>query len=102
MRPANLKQKILKTVEEMPQDVSFEEVMERLYLFSPKDQDDLFWNQEEQLQKNQPALERLKKRMERHQQMSDEEAEARKKFFADFKSILNEGRLPGQKLYSEE
>lgn len=31
MTPANLKQKILKTVEEMPQDVSFEEVMERLY-----------------------------------------------------------------------
>ena len=31
MKPANLKQKILKTVEEMPQNVSFEEVMERLY-----------------------------------------------------------------------
>ena len=31
MTPANLKQKILKTVEQMPQDVSFEEVMERLY-----------------------------------------------------------------------
>jgi uncharacterized protein YjcR len=91
MTSANLKQKILKTVEEMPQDVSFEEVMERLYFLYQKNQDDLLWNQEEQLQKNQPALERLKKRMERHQQMSDGEAEARTKFFADFKSILNEG-----------
>ena len=102
MIPANLKQKILKTVEEMPPDVSFEEIMERLYFLYQKNQDNLLWNQEEQLQKNQPALKRLKKRMERHQQMSDEEAEARKKFFADFKRILDEGRLPGQKLYSEE
>ena len=102
MTPANLKQKILKTVEEMPQDVSFEEVMERLYFLSSKNQDNLPWNQEEQLQKNQPALERLKKRMARHQKMSDEEAEARTKFFADFKTILDQGRLPGQKLYSEK
>jgi hypothetical protein len=102
MIPANLKQKILKTVEEMPPDVSFEEIMERLYFLYQKNQDNWLSNQEEQLQKNQPALKRLKKRMERHQQMSDEEAEARKKFFADFKRILDEGRLLGQKLYSEE
>ena len=56
-------------------------------------------NQEEQLQKNQSALERLKKRMERHQQMSDEEAKARENFFADFKSIIDEARLLGRKLY---
>lgn len=102
MTPANFKQKILKTVEEMPQDISLEEVIERLCLLHPTKKDNLPWNQEEQLQKNQPALELLKKRMARHQQMSDGEAEARKEFFADFKSILDEGRLPEQKLYSEE
>ena len=102
MKPVNLKQRILKTIEEMPQDVSFEEVMDRLYFLYQNNQDNLLWNQEAQLKKNQPALERLKKRMERHQQMRDEETEARTQFFTDFKRILDEGRLPGQKLYSEE
>ena len=56
----------------------------------------------EQLRKNQSAIALLKKRIERNQKMSEEESNQREEFLADFKKIIDEQRLPGQKLYSQE
>ncbi len=55
-----------------------------------------------QLRKNQSAIALLKKRIERNQKMSEEESNQREEFLADFKKIIDEQRLPGQKLYSQE
>lgn len=60
MTPANLKQKILKTVEEMPQDVSFEEVMERLY-FLYKVEKGLQQVESDNILSHQQAKQNLKK-----------------------------------------
>ena len=60
------------------------------------------WNREEQLRKNKSAIALLKKRIERNQKMSEEESNQREEFLADFKKIIDEQRLPGQKLYSQE
>ncbi|GAA6619252.1 hypothetical protein [Scytonema sp. NUACC26] len=59
------------------------------------------WDREEQLQKNLTALELLKKRRERYQNMSEDESKLRAEFFENFKKTVDSERLPGQKLYSE-
>lgn len=59
------------------------------------------WDREKQLQKNQRAMELLQKRMEKHKHMSDTESLQRQQFFEQFKKIFDEQRLPGHKLYSE-
>ncbi|MBF2014657.1 MAG: hypothetical protein VKN72_14080 [Nostocales cyanobacterium 94392] len=57
------------------------------------------WDKEQQLQKNQKAIALLAKRIQQHQNMSDEEAREREEFFEEFKQIIDEQRSPGQKLY---
>lgn len=59
------------------------------------------WDKEKQLQKNQRAMELLAKRIEQHKHMSDAESLQRQEFFEEFKKIVDQERLPGQKLYSE-
>ena len=60
------------------------------------------WDREEQLGKNQPAIELLKKRIARNQLMSEAESEQRKEFLADFKKTVDEQRVSERKLYSPE
>lgn len=68
---------------------------------SPTPSHESGWDRDEQLQKNQAALELLKKRRERHQNLSEDESKRREELFADFKNIVDSERLPGQKLYSQ-
>ena len=60
------------------------------------------WNREEQFRKNQPAIELLKKRIERNKLMSDEESKQRSEFLTDFKKTVDEQRVSERKLYSPE
>jgi hypothetical protein len=59
------------------------------------------WDKDEQLQKNQTAIALLAKRIERHQNMSEEESKEREELFEEFKQRIDSERLPGQKLYSQ-
>ncbi|GAA6618213.1 hypothetical protein NUACC26_040240 [Scytonema sp. NUACC26] len=58
------------------------------------------WDKDEQLRKNQKAIALLAKRIERHQNMSEEESKEREELFEEFKLRIDAERLPGQKLYS--
>ena len=60
------------------------------------------WNREEQFRKNQPAIELLKKRIERNKLMSDEESKQRSEFLTDFKKTIDAQRVSERKLYSPE
>ena len=59
------------------------------------------WDKDEQLRKNQKAIALLAKRIERHQNMSDEESKEREELFEEFKFRIDANRLPDQKLYSQ-
>ena len=59
------------------------------------------WDKDEQLRKNKKAIALLAKRIERHQNMSDEESKERAELFEQFKFRIDANRLPGQKLYSQ-
>ncbi len=56
------------------------------------------WDREEQLQKNQPAIKLVKKRIERHKLMSEEESKQRAEFFVDFQKTIDAERSV-RKLY---
>ena len=60
------------------------------------------WDREEQLRKNQPAIELLKKRIARNKLMSDEESKQRAEFLTDFQKTVDEQRVSERKLYSPE
>ncbi len=56
------------------------------------------WDLQKQLQKNQPAVELLRERIERHKLMSEEESKQRAEFFNDFKKTIDAERSV-RKLY---
>ncbi len=58
------------------------------------------WDKDKQLRKNQKAIALLAQRIERHQNMSEEESKEREELFDKFKQRIDSERLPGQKLYS--
>jgi hypothetical protein len=60
------------------------------------------WDREEQLRKNQPAIELLKKRIARNKLMSDAESNQRAEFLADFQKTVDEQRVSERKLYTPE
>ncbi|WP_019504693.1 hypothetical protein [Pleurocapsa sp. PCC 7319] len=60
------------------------------------------WDREEQLRKNQPAIELLKKRIARNQLMSEEESNQRSEFLTDFQKTVDEQRVSERKLYTPE
>ncbi|MEO0012489.1 MAG: hypothetical protein RLZZ535_878 [Cyanobacteriota bacterium] len=60
------------------------------------------WDREEQLRKNQPEIELLKKRIARNQLMSEEESDKRTKFLTDFQKTVDEQRVSERKLYTLE
>jgi hypothetical protein len=60
------------------------------------------WDPEEQIRKNQPAIELLKKRIARNKLMSDEESNRRSEFLTDFQKTVDEQRVLERKLYSPE
>lgn len=76
-------------------------VKEHLKLKSSKNHNDV-WDREEQLRKNQPAIELLKKRIERNQLMSEAESDRREEFLTDFKKTVDEQRVSERKLYSPQ
>ena len=55
---------------------------------------------EEQLQKNQSAMNLLRGLIE--EEVSEEESKQRESYFDSFKEIVDNERLPGHKLYSKE
>ena len=55
---------------------------------------------EEQLEKNKPAMELLKKWME--EEISEEEAQARRQDFEKLKEIIDSFRPEGHKLFTEQ
>lgn len=76
-------------------------VKEHLQLKSNKNHNGV-WDTEEQLRKNQPAIELLKKRITRNKLMSDAESKQRAEFLADFQKTVDEQRVSERKLYSPE
>ncbi len=65
-------------------------------------QNNIAWDREEQIRKNQPAIELLKKRIARNKLMSEEESNQREEFFSDFQKTVDEQRVSERKLYSLE
>jgi hypothetical protein len=65
-------------------------------------QNNIAWDREEQIRKNQPAIELLKKRIARNKLMSEEESNHREEFFSDFQKTVDEQRISERKLYSSE
>jgi hypothetical protein len=59
------------------------------------------WDREKQLQKNQRAMKILAEQIEHYKNISDSEAIERKEFFERFKQTVDAERPEGQKLYSE-
>lgn len=55
---------------------------------------------EEQLQKNQSAMELLRGWLE--EEVTKEELKQRESYFESFKEIVDSGRLPERKLYPQE
>lgn len=55
---------------------------------------------EEQLQKNQSAMQLLRGWIE--EKVSEEELKQRESYFEDFKEIVDNERMPEHKLYSKE
>ncbi len=55
---------------------------------------------EEQLQKNQSAMQLLRGWIE--EEISEDESKQRKSYFESFKKIVDNERMPGHKLYSQE
>jgi hypothetical protein len=76
-------------------------IKEQLNLKSNKNHNGV-WDREEQLRKNQPAIELLKKRIARNQLMSEEESDKRAKFLTDFQKTVDEQRVSERKLYTPE
>ena len=60
------------------------------------------WDTEEQIRKNQPAIELLKQRIARNKLMSEEESNQRAKFLADFEKTVDEQRMGERELYSPQ
>ncbi len=60
------------------------------------------WDREEQIRKNQPAIELLKKRIAKNKLMSEEESRQRAEFLADFQQKVDEQRISERKLYSSQ
>lgn len=60
------------------------------------------WDREEQIRKNQPAIELLKKRIAKNKLMSEEESRQRAEFLADFQQKVDEQRISQRKLYSPQ
>ena len=60
------------------------------------------WDREEQIRKNQPAIELLKKRIAKNKLMSEEESSERAEFLADFQQTVDEQRISERKLYSPQ
>ncbi|MDJ0536842.1 MAG: hypothetical protein QNJ70_30870 [Xenococcaceae cyanobacterium MO_207.B15] len=60
------------------------------------------WDREEQIRKNQPAIELLKKRIAKNKLMSEEESRQRAEFLADFQQTVDEQRISERKLYSPQ
>ena len=65
-------------------------------------QNNIAWDREEQIRKNQPAIELLKKRIARNKLMSEEESDQKAEFFTDFQKTVDEQRVSERKLYSSE
>jgi TRAP-type C4-dicarboxylate transport system substrate-binding protein len=59
------------------------------------------WDREEQIKRNNRALQKLEEMRLHRINMSDEEAKAREVFFEEFKQIVDNNRPVGAKLYSE-
>ena len=57
---------------------------------------------EEQLEKNKPLMEWLKKQLEEAEQLTEEEKIAREHQWEEFKEIIDSFRAEGHKLYSEK
>ncbi|CCQ68152.1 hypothetical protein CWATWH0402_333 [Crocosphaera watsonii WH 0402] len=59
---------------------------------------------EEQLEKNKPLMEKLKKWIEKSkaEEISEEEAKEREEYWEEFKNNIDSFRPKGHKLYSEE
>ncbi|WP_107670570.1 hypothetical protein [Cyanothece sp. BG0011] len=59
---------------------------------------------EEQLEKNKPLMEKLRKWIEENkaEEISEEEAKARAEYWEEFKKTIDSFRPEGHKLYSEE
>ncbi len=60
------------------------------------------WDREEQIRKNQSAIELLKKRIAKNKLMSEEESRQRAEFLADFQQKVDEQRISQRKLYSAQ
>ena len=60
------------------------------------------WDTQEQIRKNQPAIELLKQRIARNKLMSEEESNQRIKFLADFQKTVDEQRMGERELYSPQ
>ncbi|MCL1473230.1 hypothetical protein [Argonema antarcticum] len=58
------------------------------------------WDREQQIKRNNRALEKLEELRQERMNMSDEEAKAREDFFEEFKQILDNNRPKDAKLYS--
>ncbi|MEL7010248.1 MAG: hypothetical protein AAFY50_16225 [Cyanobacteria bacterium J06648_1] len=71
-------------------------------LSNSKHDNNISWDREEQIRKNQPAIELLKKRIARNKLMSEEESDQRAEFFTDFQKTVDEQRVSERKLYSLE
>ncbi len=76
-------------------------VKKHLELDSNKNDNDV-WHREEQIRKNQPAIELLKKRIERNKLMSEAESNHRAEFLANFQKTVDEQRISERKLYSSQ
>ncbi len=59
---------------------------------------------EEQLEKNKPLMEKLRKWIEKNksEEISEEKAKAREEYWEEFKKNIDSFRPEGHKLYSEE
>ena len=59
---------------------------------------------EEQLEKNKPLMEKLKKWIEKSkaEEISEEQAKEREEYWEEFKNNIDSFRPEGHKLYSEE
>lgn len=71
-------------------------------LLNSKHDNSISWDREEQILKNQPAIELLKKRIARNKLMSEEESKQKAEFFTDFQKTVDEQRVSERKLYSSE
>jgi hypothetical protein len=79
-------------------DRSEADAIEKYLNLEPSHYKNTIWDRQVQLQKNQPAIDLLKKRIEKHKLMSEEESNQRSEFFADFQKTIDAERST-RKLY---